>query len=123
MLTNGVQDASLAIDQANARSAVKTNDKTQALDRTEAVAQQHSGVNRGSGDYLKAAVTQLNDYVQSISRTVSFSIDEDSGKTVVKVYDGETEELIRQMPGDETLKLAASLQKGDDSGLIFDANA
>lgn len=123
MLTNGIQDAGLATDMANARSAVKANDKTQALDRTEAVAQQHSGVNTGSGESLKTAVTQLNDYVQSISRTLSFSIDEDSGKTVVKVYNSETEELIRQMPGDETLKLAASLDNGPESGLIFDANA
>lgn len=55
---------------------------------------------------LEAAVSKLNDYVQSIRRTLSFSIEESTGRTVIEVYDAETEELIRQIPPEETLKLA-----------------
>ncbi|HEY3698089.1 MAG TPA: flagellar protein FlaG [Spongiibacteraceae bacterium] len=60
---------------------------------------------------LKEAVTKLNDYVQNIQRDLSFSVDKDSGQTVVKVYDVQTKELIRQIPSDETLKLAASIKE------------
>lgn len=54
---------------------------------------------------LKEAVSKLNDYTQSISRRLSFSIEESTGRTVIKVYDAETDELIRQIPPEETLRL------------------
>jgi flagellar protein FlaG len=60
---------------------------------------------------LTEAVSKLNDYVQNIHRDLSFSVDKDSGQTVVKVYDSETKEVIRQIPAEETLKLAASLKE------------
>lgn len=60
---------------------------------------------------LQDAVTKLNDYVQNIRRNLSFSIEESTGRTVVKVYDSETEELIRQIPSEETLRLAEAIQE------------
>ena len=59
---------------------------------------------------LQSAVSKLNDYVQNIQRTLSFSVEERTGKTVVQVYDSETEELIRQIPAEETIKLAAKIE-------------
>lgn len=58
---------------------------------------------------LTEAVSKLNDYVQNVQRNLSFSVDKDSGQTVIKVYDAQTKEVIRQIPPDETLKLAASI--------------
>ena len=60
---------------------------------------------------LKEAVSKLNDYVQNIRRKLSFSIEESTGRTVIKVYDAETEELIRQIPPEETLRLAEVIQE------------
>lgn len=60
---------------------------------------------------LEAAVSKLNDYVQSIRRTLSFSIEESTGRTVIKVYDAETEELIRQIPPEETIRLAEAIER------------
>ncbi|WP_101759932.1 flagellar protein FlaG [Oceanicoccus sp. KOV_DT_Chl] len=59
---------------------------------------------------LQSAVSKLNDYVQNVQRTLSFSVEENTGTTVVQVYDSETEELIRQIPAEETIKLAASIE-------------
>jgi flagellar protein FlaG len=58
---------------------------------------------------LNFAVSKLNDYVQNIQRTLAFSVEEATGITVVQVYDTETKELIRQIPAEETIKLAASI--------------
>ena len=60
---------------------------------------------------LKEAVSKLNDYVQNIRRNLSFSVEESTGLTVVKVYDAETDELIRQIPSEDTLRLAESIQE------------
>lgn len=58
-----------------------------------------------SGENLTAAVSRLSDYVQSIQRTLDISVHEDTGRTVVKVIDTETKEMIRQIPPDEVLTM------------------
>ncbi len=60
---------------------------------------------------LQSAVTKLNDYVQQVQRTLSFSIDKDSGETVVKVIDAETQQVVQQIPAEATLQLAAAIDK------------
>ncbi len=78
---------------------------------------------------LKAAVLDINEYVQSIQRTLRFSIDDETGTTVVKVLNSETQEVIRQFPPEEVLALARHLQASqeiqalDNSGLILHARA
>ena len=78
---------------------------------------------------LKAAVLDINEYVQSIQRTLQFSIDEETGTTVVKVLNSETQEVVRQFPPEEVLALARHLQASqeiqalDNSGLILRARA
>jgi len=73
---------------------------------------------------LDDAVKQLNSYVQSINRNLEFNIDNDSGQTVVKVIDSETDELIRQIPNEEALSIAKQLDGVSDdnsqaSGLLL----
>jgi flagellar protein FlaG len=60
---------------------------------------------------LKKAVDDLNDFIQNTHRDLQFSIDQESGATVVKVIDSKTEKVIRQIPNEETLKLARSLSE------------
>ncbi|MFT3930422.1 MAG: flagellar protein FlaG [Spongiibacteraceae bacterium] len=67
---------------------------------------------------LREAVSKLNDYVQNIRRNLSFSVEETTGRTVVKVYDAETDELIRQIPSEETLRLAAAIEERNSSLFI-----
>jgi flagellar protein FlaG len=69
-------------------------------------------------EQVQSAVSALNDYVQTIQRTLSFSIEENTGITVVKVFDSETEELIRQIPLEETIKLAASIEANSFSLML-----
>lgn len=61
---------------------------------------------------VSRAVTQINDYVQTINRELQFSVDEDSGHTVIKVLDVTSGKVIRQIPGDEVLALAKTVTPG-----------
>lgn len=63
-----------------------------------------------AAETLANAVSKLNDFVQNVQRTLSFSVEENTGVTVVKVFDSETDELIRQIPAEDTIKLAASIE-------------
>ncbi|MBL4798531.1 MAG: flagellar protein FlaG [Oleispira sp.] len=69
---------------------------------------------------VKEAVSKLNDYVQSTQRTLDFQMDEESGKTVIKVYDTLSAELIRQIPNELALELAQNLNDEEPS-LLFSA--
>lgn len=60
---------------------------------------------------LKQAVSNLNDYVQSLRRDLQFSIDETSGHTVVKVVDPDSGTTIRQIPSEEALAISRSLEQ------------
>ena len=70
---------------------------------------------------LKMAVQEIEKFVQSVKRNLEFSIDEPSGKMVVKVIASGSGEVIRQIPNEEVLKLANSLN--DASSLLFSAKA
>lgn len=69
---------------------------------------------------LVEAVARLNDYVQSVERDLRFSIDSESGRTVITVSDRETSEVIRQIPAEITLNLAKQLNR-DEPILLFSA--
>ncbi|AWM90975.1 flagellar biosynthesis protein FlaG [Pseudomonas sp. 31-12] len=72
-------------------------------------------------DKLKMAVQEIEKFVQSVKRNLEFSIDEPSGKVIVKVIASDSGEVVRQIPNEEVLKLANSLN--DASSLLFSAKA
>ncbi len=50
--------------------------------------------------------------------SLHFSVDERTGRTVVKVVDKESEKLIREIPAEGLLKLAAKIE--EMVGILFD---
>jgi len=61
----------------------------------------------------RAAVDQaarhIEDFVKSVGRSLSFSVDESTGHHVLRVVDPNSGEVIRQLPADETLRIARSI--------------
>ncbi len=55
---------------------------------------------------LEAAVENIARSARNLQRSLQFSVDEVSGKTVITVIDKETDEIIRQIPREEILNLA-----------------
>ncbi len=65
---------------------------------------------RTSPQALEGAVRKVNDFVQNYQRQLAFSVNEETGITVVKVIDRETHEVIRQIPPEEVLAIAEQIQ-------------
>ena len=61
-------------------------------------------------DQVKEAVTQLNQNLQAKSQSLEFSIDTESKRTVVKLIDQTTKEVLRQYPSEALLELSKSLE-------------
>lgn len=60
---------------------------------------------------VKEAVEKINEFVRSQQKYVNFSIDEATNSPVIKVYKTQTGELLKQIPAEEILALAAKLRK------------
>lgn len=94
---------------------------------TEAVSQPASDVAEQAENQrqqLDQAVSQINDYVQNVQRSLQFSVDELSGRNVVTVIDKQTEEVIRQIPTEEVLTIARTIAEQFDEGLnLFSSQA
>lgn len=77
---------------------------------------------------LQDAIDVMNNAVAIQKRSLSFSIDDDSGREVIKVVDFKTSELIRQIPSEELLKVAQDVKRlqqemGRSIGLLVNSRA
>jgi len=78
---------------------------------------------------VMAAVEFVNSEVQNYTRNLEFSVEEETGETIVRVYDTETEELVRQIPSEDMVELARRLQEQHEAsrdsveGLLLEVTA
>jgi len=66
---------------------------------------------------IEEVVDNLNELAQSVQRKLEFTVDEDSGKTIIKVIDAETGDTIRDIPPEEILNMQKHLREVSD--LLF----
>lgn len=59
---------------------------------------------------LKKAIDQSNKALKQISSSLEFSQDKTTGKALVRVYDRDTKELIRQFPTEEMVAIAKQIE-------------
>jgi flagellar protein FlaG len=72
---------------------------------------------------VNEAVSQLNKSSQAKSQGLEFSVDTDSKRTVVKVVDQTTKEVLRQIPTPEALEIAKALESKSSTGLLIQQTA
>ncbi|CDZ93856.1 MULTISPECIES: flagellar protein FlaG [Pseudomonadaceae] len=74
-----------------------------------------------SREQVESAVSTIQEFVQSVRRSINFAVDDGSGRVVVKVTDAGSGDVIRQIPSEEALKLAENLS--EVRSLLFKAEA
>lgn len=103
-LLSGVQNAE--------KSATKTDEPTKvenikAQQQSADKEQQRENSDQG----IEAAIEEIREFANLQNRQLDFSVDEDSQRRVIRVLDGETGDVIRQIPSDEVLKLAERIKE------------
>ena len=113
MATHSIASVALQVSSAEVRG---TSDSTAQVASgrqvTAAVSAEVQAETRDievTQEALEEAVSQMKDYVQSLQRDMDFSVDDKTGRFVVKVIDSETKELIRQIPSEEMLAISRHL--------------
>ena len=62
-------------------------------------------------EQLNHAMQEVQKAVAPLAQELQFSIDKDTGRTVVKVMDTETHKMVRQIPSEEIMAMAQQLSK------------
>jgi len=112
----GVTPAKVAAVEIEKSVTVETSDAIHESIKSE------QGTTR---EKVQEAVSQINDHVQNLQRSLQFTVDEASGKDVVTVLDKTTDEVIRQYPTEDVLAIARHLSehKDDTVSVLFNSIA
>ena len=84
-----------SIHQAHATGSTQSTRSTPAASKAE----------------VEQAVEQMKDFAQVTSRQLQFDVDDDSGRTVIRVLDKDSGDVIRQIPSEEVLAMARHMKE------------
>lgn len=66
---------------------------------------------KATREAVEAAVKDMNEFIKATASSIEFSLDEDTGRTVVKMIDTETNKVVRQFPSEEALAISKALDR------------
>jgi flagellar protein FlaG len=69
---------------------------------------------------LSRAIAVLNRFLADSQRSFRFQVDDASGRTIVRIVNPETGEVVRQIPSEDVLAAARALR---DAGNLLDLRA
>jgi len=87
-------------------------------EKLNAKAKEEAEKKKVSEDEIDEAIRDLEKFSNYFQTHLNFSKDEMTGTTVIKIINSETDEIIRQIPSEEILKIASKMQ--DVIGVLFD---
>lgn len=117
---NGTSE--IASIQSAASQQVQQQEPVVANDReVQPAPEQAQDVPEMTAEEMQAVADKLNEFMQNGQRNLNFSVDKDTDEMVIKVMDTETQEVIRQFPSEEALKLTKHIE--GMMGLIFNDHA
>ena len=125
---NTVTNASASILNANTELKVSpSNVEPAKLNRASplAAANEQPANKQPSATEVDNALGVVNKAAIFEQRSLSFMVDEASGRSIIKVIDRSNDQLIRQIPSEELLKVAQDIQRlqeemGQSLGFLVD---
>jgi flagellar protein FlaG len=72
-------------------------------------------------EQVKEAAQEIQKFVSNVTTNLQFSVDQDTGRTVVSVVDAETKQIVRQIPAEHVMKIARALDRMQ--GILFSGRA
>ena len=65
---------------------------------------------RPTREAVDQAARRIEQFDKSVGRSMSFSVDASSGQRILRVVDSQSGEVIRQIPAEETLRVARAVE-------------
>jgi flagellar protein FlaG len=60
---------------------------------------------------IESVTRQIDSFLRSINRSLQFQVDQGTGEMIVTLRDSETGEVIRQVPGEDALRIAQRIEE------------
>lgn len=124
--TNGegataTEKSSLAMEQAartEKSQQPKVDTSSDAVEAAMKLAKEREKLNQEQRDKI---MEEMQNFVSSINKNLSFRVDQESGRDVVTIYEAKTGDVIRQFPEEEMLEVLRRLanDRGHHSGLLL----
>jgi flagellar protein FlaG len=71
-----------------------------------------------TAEQLGKIVSQLQSQVNSSAANLQFSVDHDTGKSVIKVMDTSTNTVIWQFPSEQALQMSRDIERSQKGSMI-----
>ncbi|APD89125.1 flagellar biosynthesis protein FlaG [Alteromonas mediterranea] len=121
-------DSPLTVEQSSNRSEQQPRDQNQFANsvkqiQVEATTVGEKNISQASGEQvdnkdverngaqLDEAVAKVESFLKVQNRELTFTIDDETKRSVVTVKDSQSGDVIRQIPSEEVLKLAERIQE------------
>jgi uncharacterized FlaG/YvyC family protein len=96
-----------AIDYLPKRGAVPQQDLKQPVPTAADAAPAKVDSAKVDSEEIKQAALEINQAIKSLNDHLQFSVDDTTKSVVVKLIDGDTGQVLRQIPSEEILRLRA----------------
>ena len=103
------QPTNLSANKVDIEPAVDLDIVSKAIESSKIVPPDVVKTSEPTREAVAKAADQLQNFVQSMGRNLNFSIDQTTGYHVVRVINPETNEVVRQLPSQELLRLAQTM--------------
>jgi flagellar protein FlaG len=90
-------------------SSVGGGGQTPGVARASSISEGVAQIERRSSENLQAAARTIDTFVRDMGRSLDFRVDSSSGKQIVRVSNPQTGEVVRQIPNEEAVQIARSL--------------
>ena len=96
-----------AVDYLTKRGAVPQQDLKQPVANAADAAPAKVDSEKVNSEDVKQAALEINQAIKSLNDHLQFSVDDTTKSVVVKLIDGNTGQVLRQIPPEEILRLRA----------------
>ncbi|MCZ2175562.1 MAG: flagellar protein FlaG [Burkholderiales bacterium] len=100
----------MAIPQISGPGSISQPTQTKRSDPPAKPASEPSSP-RPDREQVQEVVRQLQRVAEPVAQNLQFMVDGETGKTVIRVVDGATKEVIRQIPNEEVLAIARAMDR------------
>ena len=115
------QDTAKSVSLEEKKAVEETaqqNKKTEKVGTTDSLKTQDAGDEAKQAKLIEVAVAKLREYTDNMQRELNFEVHKESGETVIKVFNANSGDLVRQMPSVEALKMAEMVESKNTGGLL-----
>ena len=107
--STGSQGLPPSVDNVNQGHIQQSSDKGQTdIRRVEQTASAEKQ-NEMQRQQLEKVVERLEEFVGTLNKGLAFRIDEESGRSIVTIYDKSSGEIVRQIPDEDILTLSRQI--------------